>query len=89
MKLPETPKAALFEKEKWESIVNSPEWIVYRNALKEHIAYLQNESNGYLRTQKFTEAFGSLRAMDDSKKFLDSITIKISQLNGIIEKGGK
>lgn len=87
MKLPETPNAVLFEMKKWEEIITSSDWTIYRNALKEHIAYLQNEVNQYIRDQKMMEAYGSLRAMDDAKKFLDSITKRMMALNNIIEKG--
>lgn len=88
MKLPETPKAVLFEKQSWENIITSSDWTVYRNALKEHIAYLQNQVNTKLREQKNVEAYGLLIAMDDAKKFLDSITSRMMQLNQMIEKKG-
>lgn len=88
MKLPETPKAVLFEKQSWENIIISSDWTVYRNALKEHIAYLQNQVNTKLREQKNVEAYGLLIAMDDAKKFLDSITSRMMQLNQMIEKKG-
>lgn len=89
MKLPETPKAVLFEKQSWENIITSVDWTVYRNALKEHIGYLQGEINSKLREQKNVEAYGKLIAMDDAKKFLDSITQRMMQLNGLSEKGQK
>lgn len=87
MKLPETPQACLFEKNNWESIVNSQNWIIYRKFLIEHIAFLQNEVNAFVRDQKMVEAYGSLRAMDDNRKFLDLITKRITALNEKIEKG--
>lgn len=89
MKLPETPQAVLYEKQKWEDIITSADWTVYRNALREHVAYQQNQVNIKLREQKFTEAYGLLIAMDDAKKFLDSITSRMMQLNGLSEKGNK
>lgn len=87
MKLPETPKAALFEKNAWEGIINSADWAVYRNALREHIAYLQEQVNFNLLAQKNIEAYGQLIAMNDCKKFLDSITKRMMQLNELSSKG--
>ncbi len=87
MKIPETPKAALFEKQAWENIINSADWTVYRNALREHIAYLQEQVNSNLSAQKNVEAYGQLMAMKDCKRFLDSISTRMTQLNEISEKG--
>lgn len=89
MKLPETPKAILFEKEAWENIISSADWTVYRNALKEHIGWLQEQVNSRLREQKNVEAYGLLIAMDDAKKFLDSITKRMMTLNELSEKKGR
>lgn len=86
MRIPETPQACLFEKEKWEQLIVSADWVAYRNALKEHSAYLQIEANTHIRNQRFTEAFGSIRAMDDSNKFLDSINVRIRALNEKLER---
>ncbi len=86
MKLPETPKACLFEREQWENIIHAPEWIVYRNLLKEHIAHLQKEANDFLRKHEDRKAGEALRAMDDAKKILDLVTIRISDLNQQIER---
>lgn len=88
MKLPETPQAILYELSKWEDIITSTDWITYKNALREHIAYLQKEANEHLRKQRNVEAFGALRAMDDNNRFLDSINIRMKALNDKIEKGG-
>lgn len=89
MKLPETPKAVLFEKQAWENIITSADWTVYRNALKEHIAYLQEQVNVKLRAQQNVEAYGKLMAMDDAKRILDSITSRMMQLNELSSKGEK
>lgn len=89
MKLPETAKGILFEKEAWESIIGSSNWVVYRKALSEHVIYLQNQVNVKLREQKNVEAYGYLIAMDDCNKFLDSINKRMSALNELSEKGGK
>lgn len=89
MKFPETPQAVLFEKQKWEEIINSADWVAYRNALKEHVAYLQREVNDHIRNKRDIEAFGALRAMDDSNKFLDSINVRMKALNEQSSKGGK
>ncbi len=89
MKLPETSKACLFERDQWENIIHTPEWVVYRNLLKEHIAYLQKEVNDKLEEQKNVEAYGALRAMKDAKKILDLVTSRISDLNISIEGGKK
>lgn len=89
MKLPETRQAALLEKDNWETIIHSPEWVVYRKFLIEHLNYLQNQVNGYLRKKEFTEAYGILIAMDDAKGILDSITIRLQSINKQIEKGEK
>lgn len=81
MKIPETPQARLFEKERWAELIGSTDWTVYRNLLKEHIAYLQKEANDHLRSQRNVEAYGSLRAMDDCNRFLDSINLRMKALN--------
>lgn len=88
MKLPETPKACLFEKEQWENIIHTQEWVVYRNLLKEHLAHLQKEVNDHLRKHEDRFAAEALRAMDDSKKILDLVTTRIAELNQSIEQGG-
>lgn len=88
MKIPETPQAVLYEKQKWEDIITSPDWVTYRNALKEHVAYLQKEVNDHLRKHEDRLASEALRAMDDSNKFLDSINVRLKVLNEKIEKGG-
>lgn len=88
MKLPETKSGLLFERDAWEGIINSPSWVVYRNSLKEHVAYLQDKINSSLRQQKNIEAYGFLIAMDDCNKFLDSINVRLKALNEQIEKGG-
>lgn len=87
MKIPETPQAVLFEKQKWEEIINSADWVAYRNAMKEHVAYLQRDVNEHLRSQRNVEAFGSLRAMDDCNKFLDSINMRMKALTEKSERG--
>ncbi len=89
MKLPETPKAALLEKDNWENIIHSPEWVVYRRFLAEHLAWLQGKVNDHLRNQRFTEAYGCLKAMDDGKEMLDNITIRLQSLDKIAGKGEK
>lgn len=89
MKLPETKQGLLFERDSWESIINSPDWKIYRDALREHISYLQEKVNSSLRQQKNVEAYGFLMAMDDSGKFLDSINIRLKSINAKIEQGGK
>lgn len=86
-KLPETKVAALMEKQNWENIIHSEDWIVFRRLLKDHIDYLQKETNDHLRKQNYAEAFGSLRAMDDAGKILTLVTIRISDINRITEKG--
>lgn len=88
MKLPETAQGVLYEKQKWEDIITSTDWVTYRNALKEHLAYLQKEVNDHLRKHEDRLAGEALRAMDDGNKFLDSINLRIRALNEKIEKGG-
>lgn len=88
-KLPETKVAVLMEKQNWENIIHSEEWIVFRRLLKEHIDYLQNEVNHRLRNFEDRKSGESLRAMDDCKKMLDLVTIRISDLNKASEKGEK
>lgn len=89
MKLPETAQAALLEKDNWENIIHSPEWVVYRKFLVEHLNYLQNEVNDHLRKHEDRKAGEALRAYDDAKKMLDLVTMRISMLSKTIEKGGK
>lgn len=88
-KLPETKEAALFEKHNWENIIHSEEWVVFRKLLREHCEYLQKEGNGYLLDQKYTEAYGSLRAMKDAEKILTLVTIRISDINKQSDQGGR
>lgn len=89
MKLPETKQGLLLERDGWEHIINSPDWVTYRRFLSEHIIYLQKQSNIALRNQKFTEAYGILIAMDDAEKMLSLVTIRLSDLNSEIEKKSK
>ena len=89
MKLPETKQGLLTERDGWESIINSPDWVTYRRFLADHIIYLQKETNDLIRTQKFTEAYGKLCAMDDANKILSLVTIRLSEINKHIEQGGK
>lgn len=89
MKLPETKKECLSEKENWDDIIHSPSWVVFRNLLKEHCAYLQKETNEYLEKHEDRKAGESLRAMKDSNKILTLVTQRISELNKTIEQGGK
>lgn len=89
MKAPETPQAALLEKNNWESIIHSPEWVIYRRFLVEHLAYLQKEVNDRVRKHDDRGAGESLRAMDDAKKMLDLVTIRLSELNEITKQGGR
>lgn len=85
MSIPETKDAILKELHAWENIIHSDEWIVFRNFLKEHCAYLQKEANDHLRKNEDRKAGESLRAMDDANKMLTLITQRIAALN----KGGK
>lgn len=89
MKLPDNLQAALLERDNWESIIHSPEWVVYRRFLAEHMAYLQRQSNEHIRNKRWEEGYGSLRAMDDCKNILDNITLRLQEINKQIEKGGK
>lgn len=89
MKLPETIQAAKLDKASWEHIIHSPEWVIYRRFLFEHLIWLQKQSNDCIRNQKFTEAYGFLKAMDDAKDMLDNITIRLQAINKQIEKGEK
>ena len=89
MKLPETKQGLLIERDGWESIINSPDWVTYRRFLSDHLIYLQKEVNDFLRAQKFTEAYGKLIAMDDAKKMLDLVTIRLSDLNTEITRKEK
>lgn len=81
MPLPQTKDAVLKELHGWENIINSADWVVYRNFLKEHCAFLQKEVNDQVRKQNMVEAFASLRAMEDANKMLTLITQRISSLN--------
>lgn len=89
MKYPETKQGLLTERDSWEAIINSPHWTTYRKFLAEHVTYLQKEVNVLLRAQKFTEAYGKLTAMEDADKMLSLVTIRLSELNKLIEQGGK
>ncbi len=86
MKLPETKSEVLSEKEKWEDIISSPDWVVFRKYLESHCIFLQKEANDHLREQRNVEAYGSLRAMDDAKKMLESVRIRLVNLNKLSEK---
>ena len=88
MKLPETKQGLLTERDQWEAIINSPECFIYRKFLVEHINYLQKDLNDLLRTQKFTEAYGKLCALDDANRMLSLVTIRLSEINKNIEQGG-
>lgn len=86
MPIPETKDGVLKELHSWQNIISSDEWVVFRNLLKDHIAYLQKETNDLLRKKEFTDAFGSLRAMDDSSKILTLVTTRLNELNRKGEK---
>lgn len=88
-KMPETKSAVLMEKQNWENIIHSDEWIVFRQLLREHSEYLQKEANDHLRKYEDRAAGEALRAMDDCKKILDLVTVRISELNKNIENGSK
>lgn len=87
-KLPETRIEVLSEKEKWENIISSSDWVAFRKYLEGHCAFLQKEVNDNLRAVRNLEAYGALRALDDSKKMLESVRIRLSELNKLVEKGG-
>lgn len=89
MKLPETRVEVLSEKDKWENIINSSDWVVFRKYLESHCLFLQNQVNEDLRCQRFTDAYGTLRAMDDARKMLESVRIRLVNLNKLSEKGEK
>lgn len=80
-KLPESKSDCLLERQAWEDIIKSEDFSVFKKLLKSHCEYLQKEVNDLLRTQKYTEAYGKLIALDDSNKILTLITIRISELN--------
>lgn len=89
MKLPETKVAVLFEKQNWENIIHSEEWVVFRNLLKEHINYLQKELNEHVKNSRDREAYGTWRAMDDAGKILTIVTVRLAELNRKSEEGEK
>lgn len=86
-KLPETKSAVLAEKQNWENIIHSEDWVVFRRLLKDHADYLQKEVNEALRKHDDRRAGEALRAMDDCGKILTLVTIRISELTKQAEKG--
>lgn len=58
---------------------------VLRRILQERKKYYQGKVNEYVRAQKFTEAYGALKALDDIDKFGDIMQTEYEKL--IKEKG--
>ncbi len=81
MPIPESKDVILKELHSWENIIHSNEWIVFRNFLKDHCAFLQKEVNDHLRKHEDRAAGEALRAMDDANKMLTLITQRITALN--------
>ncbi len=89
MKQLETPGEVLSERDEGESIINSPDWVVFRKWVVGHIDYLEKKSKDHLRNYEDRKAGEALFAADDCKKMLESIRIRLNSLNEQIEKGGK
>lgn len=87
MKIPETKQAALFEKQNWEDVIHSQEWLVFRKLIAEHCGFLQKEVNDCLRRHEDRKAGEALRALDDQNKILTLITQRIAALNEKTAKG--
>lgn len=88
MKIPETDIELQLERDRWQNIISSPDWIVFRKWVAEHIDYLEKKSKTHLRQHEDRFASECLYAADDCKKMLESVRIRLSELNKTIEKGG-
>ena len=89
MKIPETDIEQKLNRDKWEAIIHSPDWVVFRKFIAEHVEYLEKESKRHLRAHEDRLAGECLFAADDCKKMLESVRVTLANLNERIEKGGK
>ena len=89
MAIPETKQGVIEERDEWESIINSPDWIVFVRWIKGHIEYLEKNSREHLRKHEDRLASEKLAAADDWRKTLESVRVRLQELNKTIEQGGK
>lgn len=80
MSLPETKQAILLEIHSWENIISSQEWVVFRNLLKQHEKFLQDEVNSHVAKHEDREAGEALRALKDCQKILGLVTDRLNKL---------
>lgn len=89
MAIPETKYGVMEDRDAWESIINSPDWIVFVRWIKGHIEYLEKNSRDHLRKHEDRLAGEKLAAADDWRRVLESIRVRLNELNNKIEQGGK
>ncbi len=87
MKNIETKQELVSERDEWEGIINSPDWVVFSRWIKGHIEYLEKQSKEYLRKHEDRKAGEALYASDDWRKTLESVRIRLASLNEKIEQG--
>ena len=56
MKEFETPKEIIQERDEWEGIINSPDWVVFVRFVKNHIDYLEKQSRDHTRKHEDRKA---------------------------------
>ena len=71
------PKDKIVEISELKAILSSQ---VLRRILQKRRAYHQNKVNEYVRAQKFTEAYGALKVLDDIDKFGDIVQSEYEKL---------
>ena len=86
MKQLENPGEVLAERDQWEGIIRSPDWIVFRKWVDSHVAYLEKKSKEHLRNCEDRKAGEYLFAADDFRKMLESVRIRLASINEQIEQ---
>ena len=87
MKQLENSGEVLAERDQWEGIIRSPDWIVFRKWVDGHVAYLEKKSKEHLRNCEDRKAGEYLFAADDFRKMLESVRVRLEQLNTKVENG--
>lgn len=88
MKKLENQGEVLEQRDQWEGIIRSPDWIIFRKWVEGHIEYLEKKSKEHLRNCEDRKAGEYLFAADDFKKMLESVRVRLQQLNEQIAQGG-
>ncbi len=76
----------ILQYEAWQNIINSPDWKYFRDLVQEHIDFLSKETCIAVRAEKFNEAMKCQAKAEDWKKVVDSISTRLKELQGLIER---